>query len=149
MSSIWANFDFVFEVFQGLFFAFLFLQRKDALGTRLNILFLGDFYSFLFTYSLLSSTLIVCQIVFIVRSSKLFTADTKLFSTIKQHETTATDLYRDLKEINNWTFCLKMSFTPNPSKQAQVILFSRKITESTRESLRPLTLNFFQQHSSL
>ena len=36
MPSIWANFDHVFEVFQGLFFAFL-LWRKDALGTRLYI----------------------------------------------------------------------------------------------------------------
>ena len=31
MPSIWANFDHVFEVFQGLFFAFLY--RNDALGT--------------------------------------------------------------------------------------------------------------------
>ena len=35
MPSIWKNFDHMFEVFQGLFFAFL-LQRKDALGTRLQ-----------------------------------------------------------------------------------------------------------------
>ena len=34
MPSIWANFDHLFEVFQGLFFTFL-LWRKDALGTRL------------------------------------------------------------------------------------------------------------------
>ena len=34
MPSIWENFNHVFEVFQGLYFAFL-LQRKDALGTRL------------------------------------------------------------------------------------------------------------------
>ena len=34
MPSIWANFDHVFEVFQGLFFVFL-SYRKDALGTRL------------------------------------------------------------------------------------------------------------------
>ena len=37
MPSIWENFDHVFEVFQGLFFAFL-LLRKDALGTRLLVL---------------------------------------------------------------------------------------------------------------
>ena len=35
MPSIRANFDHVFEVFQGLIFAFL-LWQKDALGTRLN-----------------------------------------------------------------------------------------------------------------
>ena len=35
MRSIWENFDHVFEVFQGLFFAFR-LSRKDAFGTRLD-----------------------------------------------------------------------------------------------------------------
>ena len=34
MPSIWANFNHVFEVFQGLFSAFL-LYQKDGLGTRL------------------------------------------------------------------------------------------------------------------
>ena len=34
MPSIWANFDHVFDVLQGLFFALLLLQ-KDALETRL------------------------------------------------------------------------------------------------------------------
>ena len=33
-ASIWENFNHVFEVFQSLFFVFLF-QRKDALGMRM------------------------------------------------------------------------------------------------------------------
>ena len=36
MPSNWVNFDHIFEVFQGLFLAFLLLQ-KDALRTRLKI----------------------------------------------------------------------------------------------------------------
>ena len=35
MSSIWANFNHVFEMFQVLFFTFL-LQQKYVLGTRLE-----------------------------------------------------------------------------------------------------------------
>ena len=35
MPSIWKNFNHVFEVFQGLFFAFL-LWRKDSLETGLG-----------------------------------------------------------------------------------------------------------------
>ena len=35
MPSIWANFNHVFELFQGFFFTFL-LLRKDSMGTRLD-----------------------------------------------------------------------------------------------------------------
>ena len=38
MLSIWANFNHVFKVFLGLFFAFL-LLRKGALGMRLSFVF--------------------------------------------------------------------------------------------------------------
>ena len=36
MPSIWANFNQVFEVFQGLFFTFLLLQQNDVRRTRLE-----------------------------------------------------------------------------------------------------------------
>ena len=39
--SLKANFDHVFEVFQGLFFGFL-LEWKDALGTKLWFLYEGN-----------------------------------------------------------------------------------------------------------
>ena len=56
MPSIWANFDHVFEVFQGLFFAFL-LSRKDGSGNEV------ENYQALRVFSL-SSILSLCQIVF-------------------------------------------------------------------------------------
>ena len=37
------------------------------------------------------------------------------------------DLNHDLKKISNWAFQWKMSFNPDPSKQAQEVIFSRKL----------------------
>ena len=50
---------------------------------------------------------------------KLFSDDTPLFSTVEVSERTANNLNNDLKEVNKWTFRWKMSFTPDPKKQAQ------------------------------
>ena len=41
----------------------------------------------------------------------------------------------DLNRINNWAFQWKMSFNPDPNKQAQKVLFSRKIQKSSQPSL--------------
>ena len=46
---------------------------------------------------------------------KLFTDDTFLFSFVKVPERTA----YNLKKINKWAFQWKMSFNPEPTKQAQ------------------------------
>ena len=51
-------------------------------------------------------------------SPKLFAGDTSLFSTVKVPERTANILSNNLKEINKWTFQWKMSFNPDPTKQA-------------------------------
>ena len=37
------------------------------------------------------------------------------------------DLNNDLKEIGEWVFEWKMSFNPDPTKQAQELIFSRKV----------------------
>ena len=55
--------------------------------------------------------------------------DTSLFSTVKVPERAANNLNNDLKEINKWAFQWKMSFNPDPTKQAQEVIFSRKTTE--------------------
>ena len=57
---------------------------------------------------------------------KLFADDTSLFSTVKVPERTANHLNNDLKEINKWAFQWKMSFNPDPTKQAQEVIFSRE-----------------------
>ena len=61
---------------------------------------------------------------------KLFADDTSLFSVVHDINTSASDLNEDLKKIGNWAFKWKMNFNPDPNKQAQKIIFSRKKTDS-------------------
>ena len=62
---------------------------------------------------------------------KLFADDTSLFSVVCDVNTCASDTGRDLKLTSDWTFQWKMSFNPDPSKQPQEIIFSRKTMESS------------------
>ena len=59
--------------------------------------------------------------------AKLFTDDTSLFSVMHDITTSANELNNDLKKISDWAFQWKMSFNPDPSKQAQEVIFSRKL----------------------
>ena len=56
----------------------------------------------------------------------MFADDTCLFSTCNDSLTSANDLNSDLSKIQQWAYQWKMSFNPDPSKQAMVLLFSRK-----------------------
>ena len=71
----------------------------------------------------------------LVSNPKLFADDTSLFSVIFDKDLSAKNLNDDLNRINNWTFQWKMSFNPDPNKQAQEVLFSRKIQKSSQPSL--------------
>ena len=75
---------------------------------------------------------------------KLFADDTSLSSVINDINTSASDLNEDLEKIGNWAFKWKMNFNPDPNKQAQEIIFSRKKTAS----MHPVTLiiNQLNQH---
>ena len=53
--------------------------------------------------------------------------DTFLFSVVHDINTSATEIIEDLNKINNWAFQWKMNFNPDPSKQAQEVLLSRKL----------------------
>ena len=44
--------------------------------------------------------------------------------------TLVSDLNEDLEKIGNWAFKQKKNFNPDPNKQAQEIIFSRKKTAS-------------------
>ena len=66
---------------------------------------------------------------------KLFADDTSLLSVVHDVNASARELYDDLKKINKWAFQWKMSFNPNPSKQAQEVIFSRKIKKLSHPSL--------------
>ena len=66
---------------------------------------------------------------------KLFADDTSLFSVVHDVDASARELNDDLKKINKWTFQWKMGFSPDPSKQAQEDIFSRKINNMSHQSL--------------
>ena len=57
---------------------------------------------------------------------KLFADDTSLFSVIHDSQTSANVLKKDLEMMHNWTFQWKLNFNPDPTKQAQEVIFSRK-----------------------
>ena len=66
---------------------------------------------------------------------KLFADDTSLFSVVHDTQTSANDLNKDLKIINNWAFQWKMNFNPDPTKQAHEVIFSCKVKEIYRPPL--------------
>ena len=66
---------------------------------------------------------------------KLFADDTSLFSVVHDISTSASNINNDLMLISNWVFQWKMSFNPDPSKQAQEKIFSRKKMKSSHPSM--------------
>ena len=60
---------------------------------------------------------------------KLFADDTSLFTTVQDPQVAARDLNHDLDLISSWANKWKMSFNPDPSKQAVELIFSRKNTK--------------------
>ena len=56
----------------------------------------------------------------------MFADDTSLFSIAYDINASSNDLNNDLKIISDWAHQWKMSFNPDPAKQAQEVIFSRK-----------------------
>ena len=67
--------------------------------------------------------------------SKLFADNTSLFSVVRNINTSAVHLNNDLRKISNWAFQWKMSFNPDPTKQAQEVIFSRKHQKISHPSI--------------
>ena len=63
----------------------------------------------------------------LVSNPKLFPDDTSRFSVIRNKQSSAQNLNEDLNKIIHWYFQWKMNFNPDPSKQAQEVIFSRKL----------------------
>ena len=68
-------------------------------------------------------------------NAALFADDTTLFPVIHDSSTSALEQNSDLAKINRWTFQRKMSFNPDPKKQAQEVIFSRKPKAISHPSL--------------
>ena len=61
---------------------------------------------------------------------KLVADDTPLVSFVKVPDRIANNLNNNLKEINKWAFLRKMSLKPDPTEEAQDIIFGRKTAET-------------------
>ena len=66
---------------------------------------------------------------------KLFADKTSLFSAVKNVNASNIDLNNDLKKIGEWSFQWKMSFNPDSNKQAEELIFSRKVQTTNHPSL--------------
>ena len=69
---------------------------------------------------------------------KIFTDDISLFSHVFNKDTSQDELNNDLQKVSDWAFQWKMQFNPDPNKQAQELIFSKKA--ESNNSL-PLTFN--------
>ena len=60
-------------------------------------------------------------------NTKLLHDDTSLFFVIHDTVITTLELNSDIFRIKQWAFQWKMSFNPDPNKQAQEVIFSKKL----------------------
>ena len=68
-------------------------------------------------------------------NAMLFEDDISLFSVVDNNNLSATVLNSDLSKINAWASQWKMTFNPDPNKQAQEVIFSRKIKKTSQPPL--------------
>ena len=67
----------------------------------------------------------------IMSISKIFADDTSLFSKIIGTRNSQNTLNSDLEIIRNWAYQWKMQFNPDLKKQANEVIFSRKLKRCT------------------
>ena len=60
---------------------------------------------------------------------KLFSNDKSLLSIVHYPNTLASKLNKDLQTVSKWVYQWKMSFNSDQNKQAQEVIFCRKITK--------------------
>ena len=68
-------------------------------------------------------------------NAKLFVDDTSLLFVVHNINDSANLLNRDLSKIDQWAVQWKMSYNPDPTKQAQEIIFSRKTSQRNHPGL--------------
>ena len=75
------------------------------------------------------------------------------FSTVHDINKSATDLNRDLNTIKNWAFQWRMSFNPDPNKQATEVVVSHKRKTVVHPALfsnqSPVAIEPLQKHLGL
>ena len=82
--------------------------------------------------------------------AKPFADDISLFSVVQNKNNSASQLNNDLNKVSDWAYTWKMSFNPDPSKQAQEVIFSRKYTKEDHPLIYsndiPVTQTTVQKH---
>ena len=58
---------------------------------------------------------------------KLFADDTSVFNVVFDTDISAEVLNQDLRAVQDWAYQWKMSFNPDPAKQAEQVIFSTKV----------------------
>ena len=58
---------------------------------------------------------------------KLFADGASIFSTVYNTKISTSNLNSDLEKVSEWVFKWKMSFSLHSTKQAQEVIFSRKL----------------------
>ena len=66
----------------------------------------------------------------IISMCKIFADDTSLFSKVLDINKSVTELNTDLEKISQWAYQWKMQFNPDPNKQANEVIFSRKLVSN-------------------
>ena len=61
---------------------------------------------------------------------KLSADDTSLLSVVQNKNNSASQLNNDLDKVSDWEYTWKMSFNPDPSKQAQEVIFQGNVQKS-------------------
>lgn len=120
------------------------VPQGSIFGPLFFLVYINDLSSFVYINDLSSS---------INSSVKMFADDTSLFSVVYNKERSENELNNDLMKISDWAFKWKMSFNPDPSKQAQEAIFSRKSGDVAHPVLyfnnSPVEKCPFQRHLGL
>ena len=82
---------------------------------------------------------------------KLFADDTSLLTTAYELNQAASNINHDLDMIKNWAHRWRMSFNPDPTKQAIEATFSRKKTlvDHPIVLFKDIPINKFNEHKHL
>ena len=99
-------------------------QGECRLSMQISIL--GPLLFFIYTNDLPNS---------LQSNPKLSADDTSLFSTVQDITTSTVSLNNDLTKISEWATQWKKNSNPDPSKQSQELLFSRKTSSNPYPSL--------------
>ena len=86
----------------------------------------------------------------LVSTVKLFADDSSLFSVVHDSNISANELNNDLQKISEWDYKWKMPFNRDLNKQAQEVIFSRKLNKPSHPKIvfnsEPVVCADWQKH---